>query len=330
MTNVTENSSTQISTPSLASGGLAVLRHQFQQIWQVLAALVLIYLVFFTLSEPFRSFDTLLSIFGQASILAILACGTTVVLISGGLDLSVGSIFAVVGVIVGIVLAEYQLPVPVAICVGLATGAALGALNGAIQVLTKVPAFIVTLGGLTAYKGIAEILASGRDLSRFPDSFKMLGSGYVVPMAIMFVVALISGLFLTKTRLGNHAFAIGGNEEVARLSGVNVRKSRIYFYMIGGALAAVAAVLEVAKLNFAMPARGQSYELFAIAAVVIGGTSLFGGRGGVGKTLIGMLIMQTIIVGLSYLGVGTSVQRIAIGIIIILAVYWDVWRRPGR
>lgn len=330
MTDMTENSSTQISTPSAAAGGFEVLKHQFQQIWQVLAALVLIYMVFFTLSEPFRSLDTLLSIFGQASILAILACGTTVVLISGGLDLSVGSIFAVVGVIVGIVLAEYKLPVPVAVLIGLATGAALGALNGTIQVLTKVPAFIVTLGGLTAYKGIAEILASGRDLSRFPDSFKMLGSGYLVPMLIMFAVALITGLFLTKTRLGNHAFAIGGNEEVARLSGVNVRKSRIYYYMIGGALAAVAAMLEVAKLNFAMPARGQSYELFAIAAVVIGGTSLFGGRGGVGKTLIGMLIMQTIIVGLSYLGVGTSVQRIAIGIIIILAVYWDVWRRPGR
>ncbi len=330
MTDMTQNSSTQISTPSADGSSFAILRHQFLQIWQVLAALVLIYLVFFVLSEPFRSLDTLLSIFGQASILAILACGTTVVLISGGLDLSVGSIFAVVGVIVGIALAEYQLPVLVAVLIGLLAGAAMGALNGTIQVFTKVPAFIVTLGGLTAYKGIAEILASGRDLSRFPESFQMLGSGYLVPMLIMFGVALLTGLFLTKTRLGNHAFAIGGNEEVARLSGVNVRKSRIYYYMLGGVLAATAAILEVSKLNFAMPARGQSYELFAIAAVVIGGTSLFGGRGGVGKTLIGMLIMQTIIVGLSYLGVGTSVQRIAIGIIIIVAVYWDVWRRPSR
>lgn len=327
---MTQNSSTQISTPSADGSSFAILRHQFLQIWQVLAALVLIYLVFFALSEPFRSLDTLLSIFGQASILAILACGTTVVLISGGLDLSVGSIFAVVGVIVGIALTEYQLPVLVAVLIGLLAGAAMGALNGTIQVFTKVPAFIVTLGGLTAYKGIAEILASGRDLSRFPESFQLLGSGYLVPMLIMFGVALLTGLFLTKTRLGNHAFAIGGNEEVARLSGVNVRKSRIYYYMLGGVLAATAAILEVSKLNFAMPARGQSYELFAIAAVVIGGTSLFGGRGGVGKTLIGMLIMQTIIVGLSYLGVGTSVQRIAIGIIIIAAVYWDVWRRPSR
>lgn len=312
------------------SNALDLIKHGFGQIWQVLAALVVIYVVFFILSPPFRSLDTALSIFGQASILAILACGTTVVLISGGLDLSVGSIFAVVGVSVGILLAEYDLPVWLGVSAGLAIGAGLGALNGVIQVITKVPAFIVTLGGLTAYKGIAELLANGRDLSRFPDSFKMLGSGYTVPVIIMFAAAIVTGLFLTRTRLGNRAFAIGGNEEVARLSGVPVAKSRIYYYMIGGALAGLAAMLEIAKLNFAMPSRGQSYELFAIAAVVIGGTSLFGGRGGVGRTIIGMLIMQTIVVGLSYMGVGTSVQRIAIGIIIILAVYWDIWRRKAR
>jgi len=312
------------------AGGWAVLTHEFKQVWQVLAALVFIYLVFFVLSPPFRSMDTLLSIFGQASILAILACGTTIVLISGGLDLSVGSIFAVVGVAVGIFLSEYQLPVWLAVLLGVMFGAGLGALNGTIQVLTKVPAFIVTLGGLTAYKGLAEILASGRDLSRFPDAFRFLGEGYVLPMVIMFVAAIVTGLFLTKTRLGNRAFAIGGNQEVARLAGVPVAKSRIYYYMIGGAFAGLAAIVEISKLNFAMPSRGQSYELFAIAAVVIGGTSLFGGRGGVGKTLVGMLIMQTITVGLSYMGVGTSYQRIAIGVIIILAVFWDVWRRSPR
>lgn len=323
----------QVETPLPAtapSGPGALLKHGFEQIWQVLVALLVIYLVFFILSPPFRSVDTALSIFGQASILAILACGTTVVLISGGLDLSVGSIFAVVGVAVGIMLAEYEWPVWLSIVAGLAIGAGLGALNGIVQVLTKVPAFIVTLGGLTGYKGIAELLASGRDLSRFPDAFRFLGTGYIMPVVIMFAAALLTGIFLVKTRLGNRAFAIGGNQEVARLSGVPVARSRVYYYMIGGGMAALAAILEISKLNFAMPSRGQSYELFAIAAVVIGGTSLFGGRGGVGRTIIGMLIMQTIVVGLSYLGVGTSVQRIAIGIIIILAVYWDVWRRRAR
>ncbi len=324
------DSSSTISTPGGTAGGFDLLKHNFMQIWQVLVALVLIYAFFFLMSPPFRSFDTLLSIFGQASILAILACGTTIVLISGGLDLSVGSIFAVVGVSVGIFMAEWGLPPILAVGLGLLIGAALGALNGTIQVLTNVPAFIVTLGGLTAYKGLAEILASGRDLSRFPDTFRFLGTGNTVPMLIMFGVAILTGLFLTKTRLGSRSFAIGGNQEVARLSGVPVAKSRVYYYMLGGLLAGLAAIVEVSKLNFAMPARGQSYELYAIAAVVIGGTSLFGGRGGVGKTLLGMFIMQTIIVGLSYLGVGTSYQRIAIGAIIIVAVYWDVWRRSAQ
>lgn len=324
------DSQSGVSNPVSSGGHFELAKHNFMQIWQVLAALALIYGFFFLMSPPFRSVDTLLSIFGQASILAILACGTTIVLISGGLDLSVGSIFAVVGVSVGIFMAEWNLPPFAAVVLGLAIGAALGALNGTIQVLTKVPAFIVTLGGLTAYKGLAEILASGRDLSRFPEAFQFLGSGNTTPMMIMFAAAILTGLFLTKTRLGSRAFAIGGNEEVARLSGVPVAKSRVYYYMLGGLLAGLAAIVEVSKLNFAMPARGQSYELYAIAAVVIGGTSLFGGRGGVGKTLLGMFIMQTIIVGLSYMGVGTSYQRIAIGGIIIAAVYWDVWRRTAR
>lgn len=325
-----QDSQTAVSNPGGSAGSFEALRHNFMQIWQVLAALAIIYVFFIIMSPRFRSFDTLLSIFAQASILAILACGTTIVLISGGLDLSVGSIFAVVGVSVGIFMAEWGLHPALAVVLGLGIGTALGAFNGTIQVITKVPAFIVTLGGLTAYKGLAEILASGRDLSRFPDAFKFLGTGNTVPVLIMFAAALLTGLFLTKTRLGNRAFAIGGNEEVARLAGVPIAKSRIYYYMLGGLLAGLAAIIEVSKLNFAMPARGQSYELYAIAAVVIGGTSLFGGRGGVGKTLLGMLIMQTIIVGLSYMGVGTSYQRIAIGAIIIMAVYWDVWRRSTR
>jgi len=325
-----QKSSEFVSVPQAKTSGLQILRYQFMQIWQVLAALLLIYAVFFILSPAFRNVDTLLSIFSQGAILAVLACGTTIVLISGGLDLSVGSIFAVVGVVVGVLIKEYELAYPLAILGALVAGTCLGALNGVIQVVTKVPAFIVTLGGLTAYKGLAELLGSGKDLSRFPEGFQMLGSGYLMPICIMLGAALLTGLFLTKTRLGNHAFAIGGNEEVARLSGVNVARSRIYYYMIGGMFAATAAILEVSKLNFAQSSRGVSYELFAIAAVVIGGTSLFGGRGSVGKTIIGMLIMQTIIVGLAYLGVGTSFQRIAIGTIIVLAVYWDVWRRQTR
>ncbi len=304
--------------------------HQLKQMSQVLIGLIAIYSTFWILAPDFRNIDTLLTILTQASVLGILACGTTIVLISGGLDLSVGSIFAVVGVVVGICLSIYELPVWLAVIIGLFTGGLCGFINGFIQVSTGVPAFIVTLGGLTAYKGIAEILANGKDLSQFPESFHVFGSGYVTPTLIMFACALLVGIFLRKTRTGSHAYAIGGNEEIARLSGVNVTKSRIIYYMIGGLMAAIAAIIQVSRLDFAQSSRGVSYELFAIAAVVIGGTSLFGGRGGVSRTIIGILIMQTIIVGLAYLGVGTSFQRIAIGVIIVLAVWLDVFKGKSK
>ncbi len=303
------------------------LLHNFRQVFQVLLGLLLIYAFFWIAAPNFRSPGTLIIILNQATILAILAAGTTVVLISGGLDLSVGSIFAVVSVLVGIFLKIYELPVWLTVVLALLVGTSLGFLNGVVQVVSKVPAFIVTLGGLTAYRGVAELLGSGRDLARFPEAFRAIGSGWVVAVAIMFSVATVTWLFLTRTKLGNHAYAIGGNEEVARVSGINVARSRVIYYAIGGLTAAIAAIVQVSRLDFANSARGVSFELLAIAAVVIGGTSLFGGRGGVFRTIVGMLIIQTIVVGLAFMGVGSSVQRIAIGVIIVLAVFLDVWQR---
>lgn len=295
----------------------------------MLLAVCLIYVGFFIVSPPFRNLDTLFTVLTQATILTILACGTTVVLISGGLDLSIGSIFAVVGVVAGQLFTTYGWPVPAVILLGLSVGTLLGALNGLVQVVTRVPAFIVSLGALTAYRGIAELATAGVNMSRFPAEFKAIGSGYLVPISITAVVVLSTWFMLTRTRIGNHAYAIGGNEEVARLAGINIAASRIYYYAFGGFMAALAGLMQTARLDFAQSTRGVGYELFAIAAVVIGGTSLFGGRGGVIRTVIGMLIIQTISTGLSYMGVDTSTQRVTIGVIIILAVYLDVLRRRG-
>lgn len=316
-------SSAMVSAP----GWKSALNRQFEQVGPVILALVLIYAGFCVVSPPFRTFDTLLTVLTQATILAVLACGTTVVLISGGLDLSVGSIFAIVGVLAGQLLVTFDVPVWQVVLLCLFAGAFCGFLNGAIQAITKVPAFIVTLGGLTAYRGIAELLAAGKDLSRFPPEFRMIGSGYLVPITIMAVVAGVTWYLLSRTRIGNYAYAIGGNEEVSRLAGINVARYRMAYYAFGGLTAAIAALIQTSRLDFAQSSRGVGYELFAIAAVVIGGTSLFGGRGGVLRTVIGMMIIQTIAVGLSYLGVDTSTQRITIGIIIILAVWLDVVRR---
>lgn len=320
MTNVT-------IAPSAPSAWAAQLRHDLRQISPVLLAVCLIYIGFLIVSPPFRSLDTLFTVLTQATILAILACGTTVVLISGGLDLSVGSIFAVVGVVAGQLFTTYGWPPAAVIAVGLLVGTLLGMLNGIIQVVTKVPAFIVSLGALTAYRGIAELATAGVNMSRFPPEFKMIGSGYAIPIGITAVVVLVTWFLLTQTRIGNHAYAIGGNEEVARLSGINVSRSRVMYYAFGGLMAALAGLMQTARLDFAQSTRGVGYELFAIAAVVIGGTSLFGGRGGVIRTVLGMLIIQTISTGLSYMGVDTSTQRVTIGVIIILAVYLDVLRR---
>lgn len=303
-------------------------RARFDQAGPAILALFLIYVGFCLISPPFRTFDTLLTLLTQATILAVVACGTTVVLISGGLDLSVGSIFAIVGVQAGQLIVTFGLPVWQVVILCLIAGTFCGWLNGFIQTATKVPAFIVTLGGPTAYRGIAELLAAGKDLSRFPPGFRAIGTGYLVPITIMAVVAAVSWYMLSRTRVGNYAYAIGGNEEVARLAGINVARYRIGYYAFGGLTAAIAALIQTSRLDFAQSSHGVGYELFAIAAVVIGGTSLFGGRGGVLRTVVGMMIIQTIAVGLSYLGVDTSTQRITIGII-ILAVWLDVVRRKS-
>ena len=294
---------------------------------QAAFGLVMILIVFSILSPAFFSFGTYKDIIGQATVLGILASGTTIVLISGGLDLSVGSLLALVSVVVGNLMVILHCPVPLAIFLGLLAGAFCGFLNGIIQVTTSVPAFIVTLGGMMVYRGIAELIGSGKDLSRFPESFVWLGKGHLIPICILAGTVIFVYLFLAKTRIGFATYAIGGNEEVARLSGIKVKRNRVLYYTLGGLMAGVAAIVQTSRLNFANSTFGMMWELYAIAAVVIGGTSLFGGMGGVGRTVIGALIIQSIRVGLSYLRIGSSEQKVAIGIIIVLAVWFDVFQR---
>lgn len=294
---------------------------------QAALGLIVILVVFSILSPTFRQFYTLTDILKQATVLGILACGTTIVLISGGLDLSVGSVLALVAVCLGNFIAICGLPAPVAVVLALMLGALCGCVNGAIQVSTGIPPFIVTLGGLMVYRGLAELFAAGKDLSGFSEGFKKLGSGHVIPILILLAAVVLVYLFFSKTTLGFNAYAIGGNEEVARLAGVKVRRNRIIYYTLGGLLAGLAAVVQVSRMGFANSTFGQMWELYAIASVVIGGTSLFGGMGGVWRTIVGALIIQSIRVGLSHLGVGSSRQKVAIGVIIVLAVWFDVFQR---
>ena len=293
---------------------------------QAPAGLILINIIFLIFAPSYRQWANFATILSNATVLGCLAAGSTIVIISGGLDLSIGSILALVSVVVGSML-NLDVPVFWAVLIGLATGAACGLISGAIIVTTEIPAFIATLGMMMAIRGAAEIFGAGKDMSAFPASFNALGTGYVVPVAIMALSFLIVGAMLSQTRLGFNAYAIGGSREVARLSGVAVKRCRITYYVLGGLFAALAAVVETARLDFAQSSRGTGQELNAIAAVIIGGTSMAGGIGGIGRTVIGVLIMTCLSAGLSHLGVGSSWQRISIGLVIILAVWLDTFQR---
>ena len=299
------------------------------QMWkgiQPLLGLVIIYAGFAALSSSFRSFDTFQTILTQAVILGTLAAGPTIVLISGGLDLSIGSLFVLVAVCAGRLLVA-EVPVALVVVFSLGIGGLCGLVNGAIIVTTGIPAFIGTLGMMKVYRGIAEILGMNRDLSRFPEAFQMIGRGYLIPIGIMAGGFLLVYVFLSRTRMGFNCYAIGGSNEVSRLAGVPVKPYYLLYYTLGGLFAGLSAIILASRLNFTNSAWGAGMELDAIAAVIIGGTSLSGGVGGIGRTVIGVLIVTALNAGLSHLGVSSSWQRISIGIVIILAVWLDVVQR---
>jgi ribose/xylose/arabinose/galactoside ABC-type transport system permease subunit len=293
---------------------------------QSLLGLLIIVVVFVIASPTFRTFDNFATILTQAVILGIMAVGPTVVLIAGGLDLSIGSLYALVAVCGGWMLYS-GFPVIIVVIVSLAIGAAGGALNGAIILGTGIPAFIGTLGMMKLYRGLAEIFAANKDMSRFPASFQGIGGGYAIPIAIMVVTFVVSAVFLSRSKLGFNAYAIGGSNEVARLAGVPVKRYYLIYYTFGGFVAGLSAIVGTSRLNFANPSFGNGMELDAIAAVIIGGTSLSGGVGGVGRTVIGVLIITTLYAGLSHLGVSSSWQRISVGVVIIFAVWLDFLQR---
>ena len=308
--------------PRITSVVLSRMRKEFQP----LLGLLIIYAIFAILSSTFRTLDTFKTILTQAVILGTLATGSTIVLISGGLDLSIGSLFGLIAVCTG---RMFLLGFPVALVVffSLAIGAACGALNGAIIVGTGIPAFIGTLGMMMGYRGLAELLGANRDMSQFPESFQMIGQGYLIPIGIMVVTFLLVYIILSRTKLGFNCYAIGGSNEMARRGGVPVKKYYIVYYTLGGLCAAISAIILASRLNFTNSSWGVGLELNAIGAVIIGGTSLTGGVGGVGRTVIGVLIVTTLNAGLSHLGVSSSWQRISIGAVIIFAVWLDIMQR---
>ena len=298
-----------------------------------LLALVGLSLVLWILTPHFLTVSNLLNVAEQTTIIAIVAVGMTWVIISGGIDLSVGSLVAFSGVVMASLM-HGGWPVPAAVLGGLSTGFALGLLNGFLITRGNLPPFIATLGMMSVARGAALMFTEGRPVSGFSESFRRLSTGDVLhipnPVIIMALVYGLSHILLTKTQFGRYVYAIGGNEEAAILSGINVRRVKLLVYGQCGMLSGLATVLLTARLNSAQPIAGVMYELDAIAATVIGGTSLLGGEGTIVGTLTGALIIGVLRNGLNLLGTPSFTQQVVIGSVIIISVLLDMGLRKRQ
>jgi ribose transport system permease protein len=297
------------------------------------AGLLALCAILWAATPHFLTVSNLLNVLEQTALNAIVAMGMTYVIISGGIDLSVGSVLAVAGI--GLALAlESGLPAPIAIAIALASGLSCGLISGLLITVGRLPPFIATLGMMSVARGAALMLAEGRPISGFSDGFRALATervlGVPAPVLITIVIYAFAHFVLARTVFGRATYAIGGNEEAARLSGVPVRFYKTAVYGVAGVASAAAAVLLTARLNSAQPTAGTMYELDAIAATVIGGSSLLGGEGSMTGTLVGALIMGVLRNGLNLLNVSSFVQQVVIGVVIIGAVTVDMALKRRR
>jgi ribose transport system permease protein len=292
-----------------------------------LAGLFLLSTTLWVLTPHFLTLSNLLNVAEQTTIIAIIAVGMTFVIISGGIDLSVGSVLAFSGIVMASTL-HAGAPLPAALLAGPGTGILCGSVNGLLVARGHLPPFISTLGMMSVARGAALVFTEGRSISGFSEPFRYFASGKLLhipmPVLIMLATYAIAHLILAKTQLGRYVYAIGGNESAAILSGVNVALHKCVIYSLCGLLSGMAAIILTARLNSAQPIAGIMYELDAIAATVIGGTSLMGGEGTIWGTLVGALIMGVLRNGLTLLGISSFVQQIVIGSVIILAVLVDM------
>jgi ribose/xylose/arabinose/galactoside ABC-type transport system permease subunit len=293
-------------------------------------------ILFAFLSPYFLTADNLLNVSLQISVTAIIAAGMTFVILTAGIDLSVGAIVALTGVISTSLLkldAPLALSFPLALLGGSVVGVLSGLIAGFFIVRFNITPFIVTLALMTIWRGAAFLYTSGRPIWDLPDAFSVLATGRILgipfPTLLMLVVFLMAHVVLSKTKFGRYVYAVGGNREAARLAGIDTNRILVSVYVISGALSALSGILLAARINSGQPNAGLMYELDVIAAVVVGGTSLFGGRGSVVGTFIGSLLIGVLRNGLNLLNVESYVQQIVVGVVILLAVMMDQVRKKG-
>ncbi|MCR8633127.1 ABC transporter permease [Paenibacillus radicis (ex Xue et al. 2023)] len=306
------------------------------------ASLIILVVIFSVSSSNFFQFDNIIGIMLSTAVIGVLALGSTFVIITSGIDLAVGTVMTFSSVMTGVIITVWHLPMPLGIVGGIATGAVCGIISGLAVAKMKIPPFIATLAMMMITKGLSLVI-SGTKPIYFNDTpgFDKISMGsvisYIIPgleipnaVLIFFVVAIIASIILSKTIIGRYNFALGSNEEATRLSGVNTNYWKVVIYTLTGVFSGIAGVMMASRLNSAQPALGQGYELEAIAAVVIGGTSLSGGKGSILGTVIGALIMSVLTNGLRILSVKQEWQTVIVGLVVIVAVYADILRRSKQ
>ena len=290
-----------------------------------LATIVLLLVVLSIVSPAFLSVQNLVNIVRQASLLFLLASGLTIVILTAGIDLSIGSVLALSGSVAANFIQQGW--VWAGSLIGLVIGTGCGLLNGLMVALVGLPPFIATYGMLWIAAGFAQVFMQGEIISGFPASFRFLGAGYVggipVPILVMVVVLVVCLFTLRRTSMGRYIYVIGANREAARLSGINIRRNLVLVYALSGLISAFAGLVYVSRINAVESTIGEPLLLPAIAAVCIGGTSLFGGEGGIGGTMVGALIMTLVTNGMNLLNVSPYWQSFVMGAIVVLSVAID-------
>lgn len=290
--------------------------------------LILLVIIISALNSAFLEPSNLFNLLRQVSINGLIAFGMTFVILTGGIDLSVGSTLALSSAMIAILMVSGVDSI-VALLIGCIFGAILGAINGLLITLGKMAPFIATLATMTVFRGLTLVITDGNPITNLNGSyaFQLFGRGYFlgipVPAVTMFIIFIILYIILHKTVFGRQTYAMGGNEKAAFISGIKVNKLKVMIYSLAGLMSAMAGAILTSRLNSAQPTAGMSYELDAIAAVVLGGTSLTGGKGRILGTLIGVLIIGVLNNGLNLLGVSSFYQQVVKGVVIIIAVLID-------
>lgn len=323
------------ATPS-AGGVISSWRARLgERLQQALAfGTLLALMIFFSIASPnFLTVSNIGSILLATAVIGILAVGTTFVIITGGIDLSVGTGMTLSSVITGLILTDAGMPLIVGVLGGVAMGALIGLVNGFNVAVLGLPPFIATLAMMMVAQGLALVLSGVKPIYLSGvEGFSKIALGEIIPkvpnaVLVLFALAVVFGIILSKTVLGRMTYAIGSNEEATRLSGINTRRWLVGIYVLAGSATGLAGVVIAARLNSVQPQLGTGYELQAIAAVIIGGTSLLGGRGSILGTLIGALIMGVLINGLRILAIQTEWQNVVVGLVVLIAVFADNLRK---